>query len=460
MSYEGRGNTGPVESIRVWDGTKWVDRAVETFAASLAGTTGAQGATGSAGTQGATGPAGVQGATGPFSALRLQQHDNTYSPAGLWQLDGDLKDSSGQNYTLIATGGENYTDLGGVKGFFFTGRNSIDARRHYPLLSATGAMSVMALVKNSSRNISNQDYYIAIHAITGEAPPSNYLYQCMVIGTGAPQYFAEFGAGANVTVTPTGFAAPYDTVYHYGVTRGPQPSGYITFYINGVPIGTGGATFPDGGESGTFKIGSNIGVNNPTGVAIASVKFLHNRELTPSEMYGEYSKTFGFVPVGVTGPQGATGTQGATGPFGGPTGPQGATGPQGETGPQGATGVGAQGSPGVAGATGPTGPIRRFTYPSPSFPVSANYFASTFERVLYVPSSPFSIFAPTNPLRADQWAVKNVSNIGTAGVVINGGGNNVENPQVGYTQTNQFTLISDGVAITWEFDGNTSWIVV
>lgn len=170
-------------------------------------------------------------------------------------------------------------------------------------------------------------------------------------------------------------------------------------------------------------------------------------------------ETFAASLAGTTGAQGATGsagTQGATGP----AGVQGATGPQGETGPQGATGVGAQGSPGVAGATGPTGPIRRFTYPSPSFPVSANYFASTFERVLYVPSSPFSIFAPTNPLRADQWAVKNVSNIGTAGVVINGGGNNVENPQVGYTQTNQFTLISDGVAITWEFDGNTSWIIV
>jgi hypothetical protein len=89
--------------------------------------------------------------------------------------------------------------------------------------------------------------------------------------------------------------------------------------------------------------------------------------------------------------------------------------------------------------------------------VYTNYQATFFERVVYVPSGPFAIFAPTGASVGDQFAIKNASEFSTA-ITVNGNTSFIEPPYGGYTLVPTFAI--GGVAnVVWEFDG-TNWGIV
>ena len=58
----------------------------------------------------------------------------------------------------------------------------------------------------------------------------------------------------------------------------------------------------------------------------------------------------------------------------------------------------------------------------------------------------------------DRWGVKNRTADVTA-VTIAGNGSNIEDPTVSFALAASFSLVGDGAAVEWEFDG-TQWLVI
>jgi hypothetical protein len=112
----------------------------------------------------------------------------------------------------------------------------------------------------------------------------------------------------------------------------------------------------------------------------------------------------------------------------------------------------AQGSPGVTGAVGPG----RFTYAPTT--VFTNYQATFWQRIKYIPSGAFTIYAPTGAAVGDQFSTKNVSNFGTT-VTVHGNGSDIEPPAGGYTLSPTAPVGLPGSTLVWEFDG-TNWGLV
>ena len=85
--------------------------------------------------------------------------------------------------------------------------------------------------------------------------------------------------------------------------------------------------------------------------------------------------------------------------------------------------------------------------------------ADVNERVLYDPSGgTFTINAPASPSLGDKFAVKNRTSDLT-GVTISGNGSNIEDPTSSFALAASFSLVGDGVAAEWEYDG-TAWLAV
>ena len=94
-----------------------------------------------------------------------------------------------------------------------------------------------------------------------------------------------------------------------------------------------------------------------------------------------------------------------------------------------------------------------------SVPITVTTTGFPFTRILYDPTAgTFTLSAPASPNTGDRWAVKNVSSSAVA-ITISGNGTTIESPLVSFALAASFALGSDGVAVTWEFDG-TNWLVI
>ncbi len=92
-------------------------------------------------------------------------------------------------------------------------------------------------------------------------------------------------------------------------------------------------------------------------------------------------------------------------------------------------------------------------------PVTTTTTGRPFERIYYDASGgTFTLNAPASPIAGTRWGVKNVNSDATA-ITISGNGNSIEDPLASFALAASFTLGSDGVSVTWEFDGN-NWLVV
>ncbi len=227
-----------------------------------------------------------------------RQHDTTHSPVGLWQLDGDLTDSSGSGYTLtVENGTERYSNLPGgkIQGAIFDGSTNLIYNVAEATLRILGDMTIECLIEwlDASPGISpNSNTRIASHVGTGGSGNSvdNQLFS-FGPASGAPgfRYFAEFGSGSNIDFSTTD-SAP-QSLQHLAMVR---ESNDITYYVNGQAISpsSSGLSAPTDGSSGRFRIGANNALLVPVVAVVATVKLVASA-LTAQEIANEYGRTLG-----------------------------------------------------------------------------------------------------------------------------------------------------------------------
>jgi hypothetical protein len=221
----------------------------------------------------------------------IGRHDTTYSPVGLWQLDGDLTDSSGNGRDLSLEGGTTrWTHLApDLRGFFFDGATRLSRSATDAALQLTGDLTFEALV-TFDRHDSESQAIMSWHDL-GETEATNTLYSFRTVGVGnSLEWVSESGAGVNATYTAT-TGVDRGIIHHVAVVR---ESDVLKFYLNGELYETSGSlTTPTGGSSGRFALGGfyNFAGNEHFG-GIASAKLI-DRALTAAEVISEYNRTVG-----------------------------------------------------------------------------------------------------------------------------------------------------------------------
>ncbi len=218
------------------------------------------------------------------------RHDLTFGPVGLWQLNGNMKDSTGNGLDLaVEVGTERYTDiLPKLRGFYFDGSTSIWRSTFDPILAIAGDVTVefIALVPNFVTDKS----FVSFGAAKNGQPVNNAQYEVGMPGTGLGMEMTWDTGNGNTIAYDTNDVFSVGTPFHLAMTRA---SNIVQFYLNGVSISPPSAslTGPTGGSSGRFRIGSNDVAQHLTG-AMTSVKVLAFA-LSPAQITSEYNRTLG-----------------------------------------------------------------------------------------------------------------------------------------------------------------------
>jgi len=235
---------------------------------------------------------------GGAGGLSVNLHGLEHSPVGLWQLQGDLTDSSGNGFDLeVGAGTEQYVPLSGsVDAAFLDGSTYFRRAAAEASLLITGDVTIEALVSwvqdppGTGVNTSISGPALVGHGTAGETEPANSVYILGARPGGGLKWLTESGGGSNAQYELTA-DLPAQTLHHVAVTRA---SNVVRLYWNGTLLGTSGTlTAPTGGASGRFVIGAlTDGSNeNPTAL-IASVKLIASA-LTPAQIRAEFVRTLG-----------------------------------------------------------------------------------------------------------------------------------------------------------------------
>jgi len=251
------------------------------------GKTGPTGPTGSAGSTGSTGVTGPTGPTGSDAERwTVGQHDTTYSPHGLWQLDGRLTDSSGGGFTLT-NASASWVDMGyGCLGHWLDGTNRCVRAAYDADLASLGALALEFVFHISVYPAAEQP--LINFTSVGEAEENNCQYQISIMPDGSLKYFCEYDAGVNVGYNPTTYHIPLGVPCHIAMCRSSDAT-RVKFYINGVLVGTSGVlTAPTGGGSSFFGIGPGV-----AGWSISSVKLIPDDDLSAAEVLSEANLCLG-----------------------------------------------------------------------------------------------------------------------------------------------------------------------
>lgn len=231
-------------------------------------------------------------------SLVARAHDLTHGPVGLWQLDGDLLDSSGNGFDLgVEFGFARRAPLPGgkISGVMFDGSTALVYSVSEASLRITGNMTVECLVEwnNTAPGMAtNANARIVSH--TGAGPSDNeidnQLYSFGPSPTPGYRYFAETGPlGTNILYDTSNATSPMGLM-HLAMTR---DEGVIRYYVNAQQIGTSAVlATPSGGSNGRFRIGANDGLTVPILAVVASVKLLSSA-LTAQQIADEYGRTLG-----------------------------------------------------------------------------------------------------------------------------------------------------------------------
>lgn len=229
----------------------------------------------------------------------LRYHTTRFDPVGLWQLDGTLADTSGNGFDLtVNTGDEAYTDIApGMLGAYFDGATTLAAGAGATALNITGDLTIECVIRPQAVDEGGRQLCIQHSGIPRAAEATNHVYALALLDpNNALALFNVSGGGLGTE--NTGFINDSiipSTLNHLAVTRA---SDVITFYLNGVQIGTpqGPVDPSSGGGSGLFHLGGFTG-EFFTGV-LSSVKIV-DRALTAVEVNDEAQ----FTVFGVTQPE-------------------------------------------------------------------------------------------------------------------------------------------------------------
>lgn len=278
------------------DGESLINITVNGDGEGATGATGPTGATGAPGGVGPTGATGSTGATGPAGesgsggAGLIAKFDTTHNPAGLWNFNETLDDSSGNGFTL--TGSPVYREMWpGLIGLVggTPSRPGFDT-----LLAITGDITIEAICVMRTAPTNGQICNFSGSGAS-ETAPNNFLYTISLLTQDVLQWFHETGAGSDLSFNSTGhvkalpaLGVPFEVV-------GRRAGGVVTWFINGVQLGTSSSalTAPTDGSAGFFKL--RAGTNPPE---IASLKVVASA-LTNNQIAAEYNRTLGpaFGPL-------------------------------------------------------------------------------------------------------------------------------------------------------------------
>jgi hypothetical protein len=204
--------------------------------------------------------------------MGFRYHDLTFNPVGLWQLDGNILDTSGNaNNLSVSTGTEQYIDVApGLLGFNFNNSTILTDGTPGSELQITGDLTIECLIQIESIP-STGDSIVGLGGST-DAEADNFLYLFRFPSANqSPGLFSESGAGVNDEEEATTLRLLLGHTYHLAMTR---ISDVPRFYINGELIHTSAAmTTPTGGTSSPFWIGGHNGVN-ALHAALASIKII------------------------------------------------------------------------------------------------------------------------------------------------------------------------------------------
>lgn len=224
-------------------------------------------------------------AAGTAANQRVRLHDTTHTPAGLWQFNEVLTDSSGNGRTLSLTAGaERYTEIyPGLKALYLASASKLQFATTGTPLQRTGDITI--------------EFLLVLYAVgTGiwvtydgnsETQANNTLYQ-VGITTDQLTWLQEDGAGTDRSYSSARLP-PVGEICHLACRR---QSNVIQYFMNGKPFGTASSslTTPDGGTTSFLRIGSAT-VSPPTS-AIASLKIVLSA-LSDAQILAEYNRCLG-----------------------------------------------------------------------------------------------------------------------------------------------------------------------
>jgi len=189
--------------------------------------------------------------------------DTTYSPIGLWHFDGDLTDSSGNEYNLTAGSGENYniSPLPGVQGIELADSDSFSINE--PALRLSGEMTLQCVYFDEGGD--NPRQIVGCWGPT-ESSADNFLYSLKIDG-GHITYFHETGAGINVDLN-SNVNMPQNEWVHLAFTR--TGTGDVKIFLNGTKIADGSPGLPTDGSAAIFGV-NNFAAQKAIG-SLSSVK--------------------------------------------------------------------------------------------------------------------------------------------------------------------------------------------
>lgn len=242
---------------------------------------------------------------------QLGRHPLIANTVGLWQLNGDLLDTSGNNLHLswqdpgsgvydkfleLYPGyvGQ-YNDSVNFRGAF---RNANDAA-----LQITGDMTVEFIARVDTR--ASLDRYLVAHGTEGsETLANNYLYGIKYSNTAQSaglDWISENASGSDSNFTPgnTNSSAstprpglPHMVPFHFAATR---TSNIVQMYVNGKPWGppSNALTTPTGGTTGKLYVlcGSD---GSPMYGSIATLRIL-NVTRSAANILADYNLLMGAV---------------------------------------------------------------------------------------------------------------------------------------------------------------------
>lgn len=193
-----------------------------------------------------------------MSRNRAKLHDLTHSPAGLWQLDGLLKDESGNGFDLVvATGTERYS-VGAVperkSGYFDS--TVLDRATHDASLLILGDVTLEVLVYPTT-NDSGLFRDILDFCGPSEVLADNCPWYIGLSGSNnSPRWFHEYSPAADETFIWSAVSIPTFQWTHLAMVRDDSAK-TVTLYVNGLPdpVVFNYANSAAGGTTSVLQIG-------------------------------------------------------------------------------------------------------------------------------------------------------------------------------------------------------------
>jgi len=228
---------------------------------------------------------------------KILPHGFDYSPVALWQLNGNLRDSGPNKFTLTletsGTGGERYANIGGLQGFYFDGATNLlaglDSR-----LQTNGDVTVEFIAHVVPFTLG---CLVGTGTAGSDTEPNNdqytiYANNAAAIGITS---FWEHDAGVDVS-TQTQYSP--NGMCHIAMVKSLGGTA-VQFFANGLPASpiVTGLTASTGGTTSQVRIGSDHSGNTSAfrlSGFMSSVKIVLSA-LSAAQVKDEYNRTLGPV---------------------------------------------------------------------------------------------------------------------------------------------------------------------